>query len=404
MVKDIPMRPSSQVRRANFTLNNPTAQERAWLTSLSNLATRRLLAIRYIVFQEEIAPTTETHHLQGYIEWMKLKRPLGRMMKAPGSPYHRFSWHRADFPRASIAYAKKKDSRLAGGQQGEYGDAAAARNQTISDVTDQLNSGVSLQKVIDEHSDIDFRYHKNMLGYFNRRVPPRTACKVICLIGPSGCGKSTYAKAAALGLGTVYEVPDKNHHNGRWDWKHYCSQTSIIINEFNDTFLDVTKFKKFFDTFDCQIENKGDNMLLKSNNIFLTMNTDIKNWYRKYRSKPEHRANVDAMERRITQFFKIYECRRNTNYDVDAADPYMIMTLRAHPLNSKGEPQFRFASLDTNAYMQIPQHINPGSIFDFARHARQTNEGQRERQAQPIPGRFGQSIPSNDDEIMDESD
>ncbi len=402
MVKDIPMRPSSQVRRANFTLNNPTAQERAWLTSLSNLATRRLLAIRYIVFQEEIAPTTQTHHLQGYIEWMKLKRPLGKMMKAPGSPYHRFSWHRADFPRASIAYAKKKDSRLAGGQHGEYGDAAAARNQTISDTTDQLNSGISLQKVIDQHSDIDFRYHKQIVAYFNRRVPNRIECNVICLIGPSGCGKSTYAKAAARGLGTVYEVPGKERHNGRWDWKMYACQNAIIINEFNDTFMDVTKFKKFFDTFDVQIENKGDNMIMKTNNIYLTMNTDIKNWYHKYRLDPKNLADTQAMERRITQFFKIYDCRRNTNYNINAADPYMIMTLRAHPLNSKGEPQFRFASLNPNAYMQIPQHINPGSIFDFAKHARQTHESQRDRHPQPNTNGFGGSIPSDDD--MDESD
>jgi len=406
MVKDIPMRPSSQVRRANWTLNNPTAQERAWLTSLSTQATRTNLGIRYIVFQEEVAPTTHTHHLQGYIEWSAPQRPLGRMMKAEGSPYYRFSWHRADFPRASIAYAKKEDTRLTGGQRGEYGDAAAARNQTIADTTDQINSGISLQKVIDEHSDIDFRYHKQMVAYFNRRVPLRNACNVICLVGPSGCGKTTWAKIEGLKMGTVYEVPRKNNHNGRWDWKMYCCQKSIIINEFNDRFLDVTAFKKFFDVFDVQIENKGDNMIMKSNNIFLTMNTDIKNWYTKYRSKPENAANVDAMERRITQFFKIYDCRVNPAFDEDELDdevaieePYMIMTIRPHPIETRvghrlfGKPSFRFGDLNRNAFGQIPQHY-PRNPFNFARHA----------QAQPNIDGFGSSIPSDnmDDDIDDE--
>jgi len=53
-------RRNSRHRRFCFTLNNPTGEERARLADISNRTD-------YLVFGREIAPTTGTPHLQGYV-------------------------------------------------------------------------------------------------------------------------------------------------------------------------------------------------------------------------------------------------------------------------------------------------------------------------------------------------
>jgi len=341
----------SQVRRANFVLNNPNNAERAWLASLTSRATRNIFKIRFIIFQEEIAPDTATHHIQGYCEFQDRVRPLGRLMKQTSSPWTRFHWTKVDFPKAAIKYASKEETRMQGGLNGKFGEAAANRDQTVTDVTDQILSGVILSEVINQHPDISFMHYEKIVDFHNRQVPERFGCNVILLIGPSGCGKSWWAAEAAKSKGTTYFVPDRTRHNGRWDWKSYSSENSIVINEFDDRWLKVVSFKQFFDIFPYQVEAKGQNMSFKTNNIYLTTNNDIKNWYKKFRSNPENAVHTNAMERRITQFFKIYDCRANSNWmapiDDDseitgATEPFMIMTLRPHPVGG-----FKFADLQT---------------------------------------------------------
>jgi len=376
------LRARDQVRRCNFTLNNPSTAERAWVASLSQRETRLSLGIRYLVFQEEIAPTTNMIHYQGYIEWFNPKRPLGTTFKNTTSPYRRFSWHRADHPRASIAYAKKTSTRAQGGDHGEYGESAANRADTKKDVVDQLLAGVPLKKVIQEHPEMDFDNHEKFVAFHNRNVPNRNKCRVILLIGPSRCGKSSWVIEDAKKItidkpsGTYYIVPDRTRHNGRWDWQNYQSQDSIIINEFDDKYLKVVSFKQFFDEFPYQIEQKGSCMQMKSNNIYLTTNTDIKYWYHKYREHRNNAVHVDAMEQRITQFFTIYDCRKNLAYDIEEQDedegenePYMQMTLRPHPPTGfkfeNLQSSFATAAYETN-FQNNRDGLNPyGSSMDF---------------------------------------
>jgi len=66
----------SQVRRWCFTLNNYTPEEIAKLQNLSDRVT-------YIIFGKEIAPTTGTPHLQGYLE-LKAKTRVGGVKELLG--------------------------------------------------------------------------------------------------------------------------------------------------------------------------------------------------------------------------------------------------------------------------------------------------------------------------------
>ncbi len=357
----------SRVRRANFVLNNPDAGERTWLASLTSRAQRNIFKVRFIVFQEEIAPTTQTPHIQGYCEWQEAVRPLGRTMKQLSSPWRRFRWSQVDFPRAAIKYASKEDTRLAGGQNGKYGDAAANRDQTVSDVTDQILNGTRLKQVLIEHPDISFMHYEKIVDFHNRQVPDRTACNVILLIGPSGCGKSWWAAEDAKSEGTTFFVPDRTRHNGRWDWKGYSSENSLVINEFDDKWLKVVSFKQFFDIFPYQVEAKGQNMSLKTNNIYLTTNNDIKYWYRKFRSNPDNAVHTKAMERRVNQFFKIYDCRKNTAWmaptgSIGGTEPFMTKTLRPHPVGGFkfGDLQTTFADVQYRLFEQSVQQNRDG--------------------------------------------
>lgn len=55
---------SIRSRKYVFTLNNPTADERTYLSELP---------CRYIIYGNEIAPTTGTPHLQGFVLWTNAK-------------------------------------------------------------------------------------------------------------------------------------------------------------------------------------------------------------------------------------------------------------------------------------------------------------------------------------------
>jgi len=61
-------------------------------------------------FQEEIAPTTGTPHLQGYFEHPSKIRMSALIKKWPG-----VHWDRCDFPEEAWEYAHKSDTRKVGG-------------------------------------------------------------------------------------------------------------------------------------------------------------------------------------------------------------------------------------------------------------------------------------------------
>lgn len=92
-----------------FTLNNYSAEEVLLISALINSA-----EVNYVVFGREVAPTTNTPHLQGYIAFLR-RKTLAQCRVVPGLARAHFEVARGT-PREAIAYCKKD------GNFEEFGD------------------------------------------------------------------------------------------------------------------------------------------------------------------------------------------------------------------------------------------------------------------------------------------
>ncbi len=333
------------VSRANFTLNNPSDYQREWFTGICD-GTLSLPEhnIEFLIYQEEKGATTGTIHFQGYVEFIKKVRPVGKKSRAKKEWEHA-GWYRADDPRGSIKYASKLETRLAGGQHGKAGRARKNREDTVMDVIEHFKTEKDVAIVAKAHPLVAF-HHYNKLVRFGMDGLERTECHVMLLVGPTRVGKSRFSAKFAKENGSFYVVPSKTRHNDRWDWQKYIGQKTIIINEWDDSWINPLDFKLFFDETPFQVEKKGHCLDMVSDYIMLTTNKDPKDWYRKWRANG---GDATPLEARITQYFDIYDCKRNPEYDdeyeEDENNRFMLSTKREHP-----EGGFRFASPEEYGY------------------------------------------------------
>lgn len=356
---------STRVRKANFVCNNPTDADKKFLRDIVlgdiPLSQHNL---RYLIYQMEEGTCV---HLQGYAEFTKQVKPAGRTMHAETSPWHRFHWDFVDHPKKAIHYCRKPvdgcecpsctkerehPTRSIPHVGGSIGHAAQGRDDTIEDTVLQINCGTAISVIARQHPKIGFMYYDKIVSAVLRSKEPRQFCEVIYLEGPTGCGKSTWIREEIAkrfpGQG-IYSAPLKTGHNGRWDCEGYEGQNHFVIDEFSDSMFSVDHFKTFFDKFPVTIESKGKSYKFKSNYIWLTSNRKISQWYSKYAGTGGDRS---PLERRITDFFTIYDCKKNHLFGNHGGQTetgeYMLFTLRAHPVGG-----FKFDGVQTGNMYNI---------------------------------------------------
>ncbi len=179
-------------------------------------------------------------------------------------------------------------------------------------------------------------------------IENRVECNVTLLVGPTRCGKSTWVRNMLERENVpYYEVPGKAISSGRWDWAMYNGEDYIIIDEFDDSWLTVTNFKLFFDKFNTYtLEKKGKNMEIKFNHIFLTTNKEPKKWYGKFAREG---GDKSAVESRINQFFRIYDCDKNVHWQTNQAQSdNPIYTRYMNKVERTGTFKFQSESFNVN--------------------------------------------------------
>lgn len=170
---------NSRHRSYCFTVNNYTEEDIVKLNSIE---------CKYIIFGKEIAPTTETKHLQGYVQFSQGKSftqiqewlPAGTHIEvAKGSPAQ------------NIAYCSKGDDYLERGERPEQGKRSDIKDfveemkrTTLEDAA--LKFTDTYVKYPKAFRDINYYHTKAKLG---RRDKMRT---VIWIWGRPGSGKSKW--------------------------------------------------------------------------------------------------------------------------------------------------------------------------------------------------------------------
>ncbi len=211
----------SRVRNYCFTVNN--YDEDDIIELLSHIGeNKKTDTIKYLTMQEEIAPTTGTPHLQGYLELHKAYtiRSLKRKINCPRLSLR----ERHGSQTEAIVYCQKIESRKPNGRNWDEG---VKKRQ--SSAVQMIMQGKSMTEVAQEFPAQFVRSHRGLQALqYQLQTPRNWAMEVIIYYGQTGTGK-TYTATKAYPDAYQCKWPTKG---GIWWWPGYDGQETVIMDEF----------------------------------------------------------------------------------------------------------------------------------------------------------------------------
>lgn len=241
-----------------FTLNNYTQEDEDHLKTVSEGQN-----VRYLVYGKEIAPTTGTPHLQGFIS-LRNPKPFKRVKEilnerihleeAKGTFKENVAYCIKD--RQYVEFAKDRKS-IAQKHQGHRTD--------LDCVKQAFKEGQSIQK-ISENDDVTVQGLRFAELLYKYQKTPKLQKRIIhWYYGSTGTGKTYKA---------VIESGDDYWMSGRtlkW-WDGYQGQKSIIIDDFRADFCTFHELLRILDQYPYRVETKGSSMWIQSTttDIYIT--------------------------------------------------------------------------------------------------------------------------------------
>jgi len=284
----------SKARAWCFTWNNYPFD---WATQISRKFPKR----KYWVGGCEVAPTTGTPHIQGYVEFNSPAKfsTLQRL----GFISH---WEiRKRTAKQASDYCKKEDPDFVEegtiSQQGARHDLAAVRDAIVE-------QGASFREVAAEFPSVNaHRTAQTLLTYFEpkRRFKPT----ITWIYGPTGVGKSHRAEELAYGITDDLDQIHTQTGRSKW-WDGYDAHTVVIIEELRKEFCDFADFLVLIDRYPHKIEVKGGFRQMRSRHMFITS------------SKPPELMwhtdeDINQLLRRIDNIYEIKSRAQDNTLTVD---------------------------------------------------------------------------------------
>lgn len=236
-----------QSRNYIFTFNN-------YPTDLSLFNAKLSEICQYAIYGKEIAPTTGTLHLQGYVQLKCKERLTGLSKKLPGCHLEQA---RGGYD-ANFAYCSKEGLSFTHG----YPDTVGKR-KGLEEACEAIKNGTRLLSIAEEDPLVYARYSRGLQALSDILVKPRNfKTEVFWFFGPTGSGKSR----------RVYdEEPDlytKSPINKWWDG--YCGQSAVIIDDYRRDFCTFAELLRLFDRYAYPIERKGGTSAFGSRRVYIT--------------------------------------------------------------------------------------------------------------------------------------
>lgn len=257
-----------------FTLNNYTPLELQVLRDLHEIN------VRYVCWQREVAPTTGTPHLQGYIE---LKSKKGHAwLRGIGFPNRTHFEGRRGTRVEAREYCKKPETAVADSFE-EFGTwvAGGGARSDIDALVERVRAGAGDHELLDEMPGTFFRHMKAVKELRSVILPERDrsvqpVVKVFWGVTQSGKTRSVYDWADEQGY-KVFSLTA-----GRW-WDGYKQQKVCLLDdfstEFGRTLGGIHFLLKLLGRYPMTVEVKGSTVPFNSPYIFLTSNQDPRDWY-----------------------------------------------------------------------------------------------------------------------------
>lgn len=271
----------SRNRNFCFTWNNYTEESK---TLLANYAT---LGIKYVAYSEEVAPTTGTKHLQGFLSFVNAKTVQQARAKFPG--LHILTMHGSILQNEN--YCSKAGALIEHGEKpvsnDNKGRAEKLRWQNARDLAKQ-------GKIDEIDADIFIRCYSTLkrigADYASKPQPCNPVC--IWIYGPTGTGKSYSVETS---------FPDcykKCMDDLKW-FDGYRGEKAIYLE-------DIDKYqvkwggvlKRLADRWPMQASVKGSMVYIRPQYVLVTSNYRIDEIW----SDPQ---TVEPLQRRFTEVEKL---------------------------------------------------------------------------------------------------
>ncbi len=282
-------------RRWCFTLNNP---------SDDRIDDPKWWVYRFVFWQKEQAPTTDTPHLQGFVVWNDSKSLASCKRQNP-----RCHWEpMRKSITVNIAYCSKSETKVDGPWQHGVKPHPGKRND-IYDVQDMLLKGKSMLKIANRHFPVFVKFHRGMEKYQLLITPPRNARPQIFIFwGRSGIGKTRLVRDT---FPQAWFKP-----KSKW-WDSYNSHDVVVFDEFY-SWISFDNLLRILDWYPLVLETKGGCVQYTTSVHVFTSNTDPRTWYSQ---QPNSRR--EALFRRFIQFGTVMCWNEDENeFEVDDLTGY----------------------------------------------------------------------------------
>lgn len=242
-----------------FTLNNYTEQDEAELSKLGNRH-----GVRYLVYGREIAPTTLTPHLQGFIVFDKAIRFTGVKKEFNNERFFLDRRYTASTNIQAADYCKKEGDFVEFGtlsQQGKRSDLAV--------VCEKILNGASMKEISEEHSATYVRNYRGLANFQALQTQDYTpiSTRGLWYVGEPGTGKSR--KAREENPGAYLKQQNK------W-WDGYINEKVVIWDDLDKGAVGLGHHLKLWtDRYPCSAEIKGGTVKLQHDLLIVTSNYTI---------------------------------------------------------------------------------------------------------------------------------
>ena len=229
-----------------------------------DIALLEKLKCKYIIYGYEIAPTTGTPHLQGFVIWRSAKTFTASQKSLPngchisvckGNPYQNF------------VYCSKTENFTERGDRPEK--VGQGKRTDLKIIKDEIEYGTTIKELLKKDTIVNYqelKYAENLKKYYEQRRTWKPTVK--WYYGPTGTGKTKTAYEE------VYKLTDPDNiytamDTGKW-WDGYDGEEYIIIDDMRKDFLKFHQLLKLLDRYAYRVETKGSTRQFLGKHIIIT--------------------------------------------------------------------------------------------------------------------------------------
>ena len=318
-------------RSYRMVLNNYTDFEVGRMGSFHQLNGVNVL---YWCYGKEIAPTTGTPHLQGYIQLKnpKTMKELHVMISRHLGVPSRWAFKVADAkPAANRKYCMKDGDFV------EFGvvPKGQGKRTDLDVVGDLVCNGASMEDLVQNHFASVVKYHKGISFAMNLLKGSHRDSKNMTigywLHGPTGCGKSRWAHKYGEAVGGLYVKDPMTKWFDGYQFEKVC-----LIDDYRaNKELPFSMLLRLVDRYKMSVEMKGSSMPFNSNVVIVTCPLSIEACFAHLEFMKE--GDIAQMKRRFREF-DMSDPNTLLNY-LDPLVPVRVPPLPSLPLELPGLTQ-----------------------------------------------------------------